>query len=316
MAFARYRCIPVAERTPLPFASKVKSTYNGQEVGVMHACGHDTHVAMLMSTAEILAGMKSQLSGTVKFIFQPAEEGLPQGEEGGAELMVKEGALDNPKVDVMFGIHIKSNVPVGQITFRKEGFMAASDWFLIKIHGKQTHGAYPWLGNDPVVIGAQIVSALQTIVSRQSDLTKDPVVISTTIFNAGVRSNIIPEEVTLGGTIRTLDSGMQRDVWRRIERTAKGIAEAYGATADVQITTKTLITYNNPKLSDQMMPFFIKATNGNVVVSPVEMGSEDFSYFAAKVPALFFYVGGLPPGNDPNTLRHIIRLTFILMKLV
>ncbi|HEU0063382.1 MAG TPA: amidohydrolase [Flavisolibacter sp.] len=293
--------LPVVERTPLPFASKVKSTYNGQEVGVMHACGHDTHVAMLMSTAEILAGMKSQLSGTVKFIFQPAEEGPPQGEEGGAELMVKEGALDNPKVDVMFGIHIKSSVPVGQVTFRKEGFMAASDWFVIKIHGTQTHGAYPWLGNDPVVIGTQIVSALQTIVSRQSDLTKDPVVISTTIFNAGVRSNIIPEEVTLGGTIRTLDSGMQHDVWRRIKRTAKSIAEAFGATADVEITTKTLITYNNPKLSDQMMPSLLKATNGNVVVSPVEMGSEDFSYFSEKVPAIFFYVGGLPPGKDPKT---------------
>jgi amidohydrolase len=293
--------LPVVERTPVPFASKVKATYNGQEVGVMHACGHDTHIAMLMSTAEILAGMKSQLSGTVKFIFQPAEEGPPQGEEGGAELMVKEGALDNPKVDVMFGIHIKSTVPVGQVTFRKEGFMAASDWFVIKIHGKQTHGAYPWLGNDPVVIGTQIVNALQTIVSRQSDLTKDPVVISTTIFNAGVRSNIIPEEVTLGGTIRTLDSGMQHDVWRRIERTAKNIAEAYGATADVQISTKTLITYNDPKLSDQIMPSLVKATNGNVVVSPVEMGSEDFSYFSEKVPAVFFYVGGLPPGKDPKT---------------
>src|SRR6476661_8383631 len=216
--------LPVTERNDLPFRSTVKDTFNGKEVGVMHACGHDTHIAMLMSTAEILAGMKDQLSGTVKFVFQPAEEGPPQGEEGGAPLMVKEGVLENPKVDVMFGLHIKSNLPVGQITFREEGFMAASDWFVIKIHGKQTHGAAPWFGIDPVVVGTQIVNGLQTIVSRQSDLTKDPVVISTTIFNAGLRSNIIPEEVTLGGTIRTLDTGMQKDVWRRIERTAKSIA--------------------------------------------------------------------------------------------
>ena len=292
--------LPVTERVAVPFASKVKSTYNGQEVGVMHACGHDTHIAMLMSTAEILAGMKDQLSGTVKFVFQPAEEGPPQGEEGGAPLMVKEGVLENPKVDVMFGLHIKSNLPVGQITFREEGFMAASDWFVIKIHGKQTHGAAPWFGIDPVVVGTQIINGLQTIVSRQSDLTKDPVVISTTIFNAGLRSNIIPEEVTLGGTIRTLDTAMQKDVWRRIERTAKSIAEASGATVDVEITSKTLITYNDPKLCRQMMPSFMKATGGKVTMSNADTGAEDFSYFAAKVPSIFFFVGGLPAGNDPK----------------
>jgi amidohydrolase len=185
--------LPVTERVNLPFASKLKSTFNGQEVGVMHACGHDTHVAMLMSVAEILSGMKKDLAGTVKFIFQPAEEGPPIGEEGGAPLMVKEGVLDNPKIDVVFGLHINAQTPVGQIKYREQGMMAASDWFTITIHGKQSHGAQPWLGIDPVVIGTQIIQGLQTIVSRQSELTKDPVVISTTIFKAGVRENIIPK---------------------------------------------------------------------------------------------------------------------------
>jgi amidohydrolase len=241
--------LPVTERVNIPFASKVKSTFNGQEVGVMHACGHDTHVAMLMSVAEILSGMKKDLAGTVKFIFQPAEEGPPIGEEGGAPLMVKEGVLENPKVDVLFGLHINAQTPVGQIKYREGGIMAASDWFTITIHGKQSHGAQPWMAIDPVVVGTQIIEGLQTIVSRQSDLTKNAVVISTTIFKAGVRENIIPEEVTLAGTIRTLDTGMQKDVWMRVERTAKKIAEASGATADVRIDTKTLVTYNDPKLT-------------------------------------------------------------------
>lgn len=297
--------LPVTERTNVPFASKVKSTFNGQEVGVMHACGHDTHVAMLMSVAEILSGMKKDLAGTVKFIFQPAEEGPPIGEEGGAPLMVKEGVLDNPKVDVVFGLHINAQTPVGQIKYREAGMMAASDWFTITIHGKQSHGAQPWLGIDPVVIGTQIIEGLQTIVSRQSELTKDPVVISTTIFKAGVRENIIPEEVTLSGTIRTLDTGMQKDVWMRIERTAKKIAEASGATADVKIDTKTLVTYNNPELTRQMIPSLQKATNNNATVMDAVMGAEDFSFFAAKVPSLFFYLGGMPEGTDPKqTAAH------------
>lgn len=297
--------LPVTERVNLPFSSKVKSTFNGQEVGVMHACGHDTHVAMLMSVAEILSGMKKDLAGTVKFIFQPAEEGPPIGEEGGAPLMVKEGTLDNPKVDVVFGLHINAQTPVGQIKYREAGMMAASDWFTITIHGKQSHGAQPWLGIDPVVIGTQIIEGLQTIVSRQSELTKDPVVISTTIFKAGVRENIIPEEVTLAGTIRTLDTGMQKDVWMRIQRTAKKIAEASGATADVKIDTKTLVTYNNPDLTRQMLPSLQKATNNNATVMDAVMGAEDFSFFAAKVPSLFFYLGGMTPGTDPKqTAAH------------
>lgn len=297
--------LPVVERGSLAFASKEKTTFNGQEVGVMHACGHDTHVAMLMSAAEILAGMKKDLQGTVKFIFQPAEEGPPQGEEGGAPLMVKEGVLENPKLDVLFGIHIKAQCPVGEIWFREKGMMAASDWFTIKIHGRQSHGAYPWLGIDPVVIGTQIIQGLQTIVSRQSELTKNPVVISTTIFKAGVRENIIPEEVTLAGTIRTLDTAMQRDVWMRIERTASNIAEAAGAKAEVTITTKTLITYNDPLLSQMMLPSLNKATDNHTSIMDPDTGAEDFSFFSEKVPSLFFYVGGLPPDKDPKaTASH------------
>ena len=292
--------LPVTERVNIPFASKVKSTFNGQDVGVMHACGHDTHVAMLMSVAEILSGMKKDLAGTVKFIFQPAEEGPPIGEEGGAPLMVKEGVLENPKVDVMFGLHINAQTPVGQVKYREQGMMAASDWFTITIHGKQSHGAQPWLGIDPVIIGAQIIEGLQSIVSRQTELTKNPVVISTTIFKAGVRENIIPEQVIIGGTIRTLDTGMQKDVWMRIERTAKKIAEASGATAEVSISTKTLVTYNNPKLTQQMIPALQKATDNNAIVMDAVTGAEDFSYFAAKVPSLFFYIGGMPPGKDPK----------------
>ena len=292
--------LPVTERAPIPFASKAKAQYNGQEVGVMHACGHDTHVAMLMSAATILTGMKADLAGTVKFIFQPAEEGAPAGEEGGAALMVKEGVLENPKVDVVFGLHVNAQTPVGQIKYRSEGTMAASDWFSIKIKGKQTHGAYPWLGIDPVVIGAQIINGLQTIVSRQTELTKNAVVISTTVFKGGVRENIIPEEATLAGTIRTLDTGMQQDVWRRIRTTATNIAEASGATAEVDIVSKTLVTYNNPALTEQMTASLQKASNNNAKVTEAVTGAEDFSYFADKVPSIFFFVGGMPAGMDPK----------------
>lgn len=292
--------LPVAERVDLPFRSTVKTTFNGQEVGVMHACGHDTHVAMLMSAAEIFAGMKDKLRGTIVFIFQPAEEGPPKGEEGGAALMVKEGVLDDPKIDVMFGLHINAQSPVGQIKYREQGMMAASDWFHITIKGKQSHGAQPWMSIDPVVVGTQIVNALQTIISRQTDLTQNAAVISTTIFNGGVRENIIPEEATIAGTIRTLDTAMQRDIWHRIERTAKKIAEASGATAEVKISSMTLVTYNDPQLTQRMLPSLQKATNNNVVRMNAVMGAEDFSFFAAKVPSLYVYVGGMPKDKKPE----------------
>jgi len=294
--------LPVTERVDLPFASKVKSTYNGQPVGVMHACGHDTHVAMLMSVAEILAGMKNELKGTVKFIFQPAEEGPPEGEEGGAPLMIKEGALENPKVDVMFGLHINSQTEVGKIKYRSGGFMAASDWFTIKVKGKQTHGSQPWFGIDPVVVSAQIINGLQTIISRQTELTKNAAVITVSVIDGGVRANIIPEEVKMTGTIRTLDTGMQRIIHEKIRLTASKIAEASGATAETVIENKTLVTYNNPELTKKMVASFIKSAGAeNVIEAEAVTGAEDFSFFAEKVPSVFFFIGGMTKGSDPKS---------------
>jgi len=291
--------LPVVERVNLPFASKAQSTYNGQSVGVMHACGHDAHVAILMSVAEILAGMKNELTGTIKFIFQPAEEGPPEGEEGGAPLMIKDGVLENPKVDVMFGLHINSQTEAGKIKYRVGGIMAASDWFKIKVKGKQTHGSQPWAGIDPVVVSAQIINGLQTIVSRQTELTKNPAVISVSVINGGVRSNIIPEEVNMLGTIRTLDTGMQRIIHEKIILTASKIAESAGATAETVIDKKTLVTYNEPALTKKMIPSFIKAAGAdNVVETEAITGAEDFSFFAEKVPSLFFFIGGMEKGKD------------------
>jgi len=294
--------LPIIERPNVPFASTVKSTYNGQEVGVMHACGHDTHVAMLMSVAEILAGMKNDLKGTVKFIFQPSEEGPPEGEEGGAPLMVKEGVMDNPKVDVIFGLHIESNIETGQIQYKPGAFMASSDWFTIKVKGKGSHGSQPWLGIDPIQISAQIIQGLQTIVSRQSELTKAPVVITVGKIEGGVRSNIIPEECTMYGTIRTLDGNMQKEVHEKIKLTVSKIAEAGGATAEVFIDTKTLVTYNDPELVMKMIPSLQSAAGAaNVTEREWVTGAEDFSYYGTKAPAFFFYLGGMPKGKDPKT---------------
>lgn len=294
--------LPLIERTPVSFASKVKTTYNGQEVGVMHACGHDSHIAIMMSVAEILAGVKQQLHGTVKFIFQPAEEGPPNGEEGGAALMIKEGVLDNPKVDVVFGLHIWSSVEAGKIKYRSEGAMAASDWFTIKVHGKGTHGSQPWAGIDPVVVSAQIIEGLQTIVSRQTELTRDAAVISVCVIQGGVRSNIIPEEVEMTGTIRTLDTAMQSEIHQRMRRTVTKIAESAGATADITIDNKTLINYNDPALVKKMLPSLQQtAGDENVQWMDAMTGSEDFSFFGAKVPSFFFFLGGMKKGQDPKT---------------
>jgi amidohydrolase len=293
--------LPVTERVNLPFASKERADYNGTQVGVMHACGHDTHVAMLLGAAEVLSKMKSKIRGTVVFIFQPAEEGAPAGEEGGAALMVKEGVMDSPKIDAIFGIHINSQTPVGTIKYKPGAFMAAADWFTIKVKGKQAHGSAPWGGIDPIAASAQIINGLQMIVSRQSELTKAPVVITVGKINGGVRENIIPEEMTMAGTIRTLDDAMQKDVHQKIKQTAEKIAESMGATAEVSIETKTLVTYNTPELVEQTLPTLAKAIGKeNVVETEWTTGAEDFSYYRLKAPAFFFQVGGMPAGKTPK----------------
>src|SRR5436190_2487879 len=292
--------LPIVERVELPFASKVKTTYSGKEVGVMHACGHDTHVAMLMSVAEILTGMKNDLKGTVKFIFQPAEEGPPENEEGGADLMVKEGVMENPKVDAIVGFHIESNIEVGRIEYKPGAFMASSDWFVVKVKGKGSHGSQPWLGVDPIAVSAQIIQGLQNIVSRQTDITKAPVVISVGKIDGGVRSNIIPEECVLYGTIRTLDSKMRLDVHEKIKRVAANIAEANGAKAETVIEEKTLVTFNDPSLLKKLIPSLENAAGkDNVSERNWVTGAEDFSYYGLKAPAVFLYLGGMPKGNDP-----------------
>ena len=246
--------LPVTERTPVPFASTVKSEYNGVETGVMHACGHDTHIAILMGVAEVLSKMRKELKGTVKFIFQPAEEGAPPGEEGGAELMVKEGVLKNPDVDVIFGLHIAAGTDVGRITYKPGGTMAAADRFVIKIKGKQAHGSTPWSSVDPIVTAAQVINGLQTVVSRQTELTKEAAVVSVGMIHGGVRNNIIPEEVEMIGTIRTLDTEMQEKVHNDIKRTAIKIAESQGASAEVDIQIGYPVTYNDPALTLKMLP--------------------------------------------------------------
>jgi amidohydrolase len=293
--------LPIVERTGLPFASKVKSEYLGREVGVMHACGHDAHVAILMGAAEILASVKDEIPGTVKFIFQPAEEGAPPGEEGGAELMVKEGVMQNPDVDVVFGLHISSQAPLHMITYRPEGFMASSDRFEIVVRGKQSHGASPWNGVDPVAVSAQIVLGLQTIVSRQMDLTRAPAVISVGSIQGGVRSNIIPEEVKMIGTIRALDDGMRKDIHKRVKRTVKMIAESAGAAAEVSIDWGYGVTYNDPGLTEQMVPTLRRVTGRQRVMEiPPITGAEDFSFYAEEVPGLFFFLGALSPDTPPE----------------
>lgn len=288
--------LPVTERVALPFQSKVTTEYNGQHVGVMHACGHDSHIAMLMGTAEVLSKMKADVPGTVVFLFQPAEEGPPGNEEGGAPLLVKEGALDNPKVAAVFGMHIESALDLGSIYYKPEAFMASSDWFTIKIKGKQSHGASPWQGIDPIVVSSAIVQNLQTIVSRQIDITQAPAILTVGKINAGVRPNIIPEEAIMEGTIRTLDSKMQKDIHNRMRKMVTEIAAAYGATAELVIDTKTLVTYNDPALVEQSLPSLKKAAGEkNVILTHWQTGAEDFSFYGTKAPSFFFYLGARNP---------------------
>ena len=295
--------LPVTERGNLPFASKVTTEYNGQQTGVMHACGHDTHVAMLMSVAEILAANKADLAGTVKFVFQPAEEGSPKGEEGGAELMIKEGVMEAPKVDVMFGLHINAQTEVGKITYRPGGFYAGVSDMKITIKGRQAHGAAPWNSVDPIVTSAQIIGALQTIISRNVDITENAGVVTIGSIHGGVRSNIIPEQVEMLGTIRSLSKEQEAYQIERIKAIATNYAEAAGATATVEApySSHYPVTYNNEALTAKMLPTLQKAAGAaNVSTIPAKMGAEDFSFFGEKVPALFFNLGGMPKGQDPT----------------
>jgi amidohydrolase len=291
--------LPVTEQVNLPFASKVKTTYNGQEVGVMHACGHDNHVAMLMGVAEVLAGMKDRLPGSVKFIFQPAEEGPPAGEEGGAALMVEEGVLESPKPDAIFGLHVFP-FTVGTIAYRPMGIMAAADFFRIVVRGKQTHGAVPWGGIDPIVVASQIVLGLQTIPSRQMDVTLAPSIVTIGAFQGGVRENIIPDSVVLRGTIRSLDPVMRQDIHARVKRTAEMIAASAGATAAIELGLGYAVTYNDPALTERMLPTLKRAANGKVqLIAPVTT-AEDFSAFQKVVPGVFVMLGIVPEGQDPK----------------
>lgn len=286
--------LPVTERNALPYRSKVMAEYNGQEVGVMHACGHDTHVAILMGVAEHLA-KNNDFAGAVKFIFQPAEEGAPEGETGGAKLMVEEGVLENPKVDAIFGLHINSGTHVGEINYKPGGTMAASQRFVIKIKGQQAHGSTPWQSKDPIVTAAQIIDGLQTIISRNAELTKEAAVISVGSIHGGVRFNIIPETVEMIGTIRTLDREMKEKIRERMQQLVPKIAEAYGAEATIEIQDGTDITFNDPTLTAQMLPTLEKvAGKENINLINAITGAEDFSYYQQKVPGVFFFLGGTP----------------------
>lgn len=297
--------LPVVEQTGLPFASKAKGEYNGQEVGIMHACGHDVHTSVLMGAAEVLAGVRKDLPGSVKFIFQPAEEGAPRGEEGGADLMVEEGVLENPKPEAIFALHVFPNSDAGTLTYRSGGAMAGSDGLSIRVTGKQTHGAMPWGGVDPIVVSAQIILGLQTIESRQVNVTENPSIVTIGIIRGGVRSNIIPDTVEMIGTIRTLDREMQKDIHARVKRTAEKIAESAGATAQVSIGIGNPVTYNDPALTARMVPALERvAGKDKVSVNPPKTGAEDFSAFAEKIPGFYFNLGCRTPGVDPATVAQ------------
>jgi amidohydrolase len=304
--------LPVREEVNLPFASKAMGEYEGNKVGVMHACGHDTHVAILLATAKVLTQMKDRLPGTVKFIFQPAEEGAPPAETpAGAELMVTEGVMQNPKVDAVFGLHVFANVPSGTITYRSGPFMAASDRFDITVMGKQAHGSSPWRGVDPIVVGAQIVTALQTIVSRNVDITRLPAVVTVGQFQSGVRNNIIPDSARLVGTIRTFDDEVQADIHARVKKIAEGVAAGAGATVEVTIRKGTPVTANDPALTKRMLPTLERVAPGKVRESELITGAEDFTFFQRQAPGLFFFLGITPPGQVGKAPSNHSPLFFV-----
>ena len=295
--------LPVKERADIPWASKMKGVYNGEEVPVMHACGHDMHTAILLAAAKILYEIKDEIPGQVKFIFQPAEEGAPPGEEGGAELMVKEGVLKNPDVDAIFGLHVWSGLYAGQVYLRPEGIMAAVNEFRIDLKGVQTHGSTPWTGKDPIVTAAQIVNSLQTIVSRSLPLTEAGAVVTIGSIHGGVRSNIIPEDLYMLGTIRTLDNGMKATVLKRLEEIVHNVAKSNNIESEITYLVSYPITFNDPYLYEEILPT-LERVNGkrNVHLMKAITGAEDFSYFQEKVPGTYFFIGGQKPGVDLSTV--------------
>jgi len=297
--------LPVTERNDLPFKSIVETEFLGTKTGVAHACGHDAHTAILMGVAEILSKNKDKINGTVKFIFQPAEEGPPPGEEGGSKLMIKEGVLENPKVDAIFGLHIRSGVDVGQIHYKPGGAMAAVERFTINVKGKQTHGSEPWLGVDPILISAKIIDGLQTIISRESELINEAAVISVGKITSGVRFNIIPESAELIGTVRTLDPKMKMHIMKRMQDMTETIAKAYGGEASIIFENFTAVTYNNHELVSKMLPSLKLATGkDNVTQIKAETIGEDFSFYQEKIPGFYFYLGGKPKNNNKPPLHH------------
>ncbi|MEP2935132.1 MAG: amidohydrolase [Gilvibacter sp.] len=296
--------LPVTERNDLAFKSNVTTTFRGVETGVMHACGHDTHIAILMGVAEVFA-KNNDFAGTIKFIFQPAEEGAPPGEEGGAQLMVKEGALKNPDVDAIFGLHISSMQPIGTLAYKPGGIMAASQSFEIEVKGKQTHGSMPWGGVDPIMAAVKIIDGLQTIISRESPLTQEAAVLSIGKITSGVRSNIIPESAQIVGTLRTLDKNMQKQINQRMKEMVPAIAAAYRAEATISIPEGYPITYNDPSLTAQMLPSLQTAAGKDRVFEIKAItGAEDFSFFAQEVPGLYFFLGGKSPDSTEAYPHH------------
>jgi amidohydrolase len=289
--------LPVTEETDLPFRSRVRTQVNGQDVGVMHACGHDTHVAMLMGAAEVLAAVRAQLPGTVKFIFQPAEEASGTG-AGGAAAMIRDGALGDPRPSAIFGLHAFAGYRVGEVAVRPGGLMASSDGMRIIVRGRQTHGAIPWGGVDPIVVASQIVLALQTIVSRQVDLTTSPAIVTIGSIQGGVRGNIIPDSVVMVGTIRTFDQRMRQQIHERVRRTAVSVAEGAGATAAVAIDLGNGVTFNDPALTARMRPTLARVAGAKLVEARPTTTSEDFSRFQEHVPGVFVFLGVTPEGQD------------------
>jgi len=294
--------LPVTEEVDVPFRSKVRDHWNGQECGVMHACGHDAHTSILMGVAEILAGMRKDIPGTVRFVFQPAEETPPIGEDGGAKMMVEQGCLQNPRVDAIFGLHITSIHATGRVGYRSGPLMASADDFRVFIRGNQTHAAMPWRGVDPIVVGSQIVMGLQTIVSRRMNITHEPSVVTVGVFHGGVRHNIIPDEVKLEGTIRTFDESQRDEIHEHVKRISEMIAQAGGASARVHIHRWYDVTVNHPELTEWSVPSLRRiAGDENVKFVDKVCGAEDFSFYQKAVPGFFFFIGCTPPDKNPDT---------------